>query len=267
MQTVCLIDSGVYTKNRAFRLFLSSKFEKRIPLSLAKDNYFRVNDEKPLFLASLICNVQSNVKVLSWDKGDSLLIKKCPNPPQSSQPKSPTAQSHSPYRSIDDHVLNHIIRDENVQGSIRRSLFFEESKLLVYDIKTYRFCRRVGRHHASNNIQILVDLVRNVWYQKCLDPECCGFRSNEFPLPLSALTSIRTLDDFDDDDDDLFEQVVKLETQREKFQQLESSKEPSQDELDDALFTEAAKKFEATHKIDTEFSDEEFPDIESIIDD
>lgn len=64
-------DVGVYTKNRNFRLFLSSKLGKVNPLVLAKDNQFHVNDvhlarnklrkvnaDENLFLSSLVCHVE-----------------------------------------------------------------------------------------------------------------------------------------------------------------------------------------------------------------
>ena len=61
--------SGVYTKNRNFRLYLSSKLRKNNPLVLSEDNKYvpqRVettnrkspSQEKLIFMDSLIANVK-----------------------------------------------------------------------------------------------------------------------------------------------------------------------------------------------------------------
>lgn len=56
--------TGVYTKNRNFRLYKSSKAGKRTAFAVAEDNTFHANPEKSssaeesVFLASLVCNVR-----------------------------------------------------------------------------------------------------------------------------------------------------------------------------------------------------------------
>lgn len=56
--------TGVYTKNRNFRLYKSSKLGKRAAFTLAEDNKFIAapvegkSAEESVFLASLICNVR-----------------------------------------------------------------------------------------------------------------------------------------------------------------------------------------------------------------
>ena len=57
---------GVYTKNRNFRLYLSSKLNKSTPLKLAKENQYLSfsssnNDDidhKTIFFHSLVANIQ-----------------------------------------------------------------------------------------------------------------------------------------------------------------------------------------------------------------
>lgn len=55
---------GVYTRNRNFRLYKSSKAGKRTAFTVAEDNTFHAKPEKGIsaeesvFLASLICNVR-----------------------------------------------------------------------------------------------------------------------------------------------------------------------------------------------------------------
>ncbi|KAG5444620.1 DNA-directed primase/polymerase protein [Clonorchis sinensis] len=53
-----------------------------------------------------------------------------------------------------------------------------------------RFCERVGRAHRSNHVIIVFDLLQRFYYQKCLDPDCraLDFRSQTWPIP-NALCS------------------------------------------------------------------------------
>ncbi|NXW31398.1 PRIPO protein, partial [Phaetusa simplex] len=90
----------------------------------------------------------------------------------------------SPYPEI-DHFVRSVVNKDGVQGGIRRWNYFSLEEILVYDISGYRWCENIGRAHKSNNIMILVDLKKEVWYQKCHDPVCReqNFKSQSFPLP------------------------------------------------------------------------------------
>lgn len=58
--------TGVYTKNRNFRLYKSSKVGKNAAFTVADDNKFidkpqkGISAEESMFLASLVCNVRYN---------------------------------------------------------------------------------------------------------------------------------------------------------------------------------------------------------------
>ena len=65
MDFICnVFDVGVYTKNRNFRLYKSSKLGKNAAFSVADNNQFTAKQEKGIcseesvFLASLVCNVR-----------------------------------------------------------------------------------------------------------------------------------------------------------------------------------------------------------------
>ncbi|NWY44149.1 PRIPO protein, partial [Sylvia atricapilla] len=191
------VDLGkcVYTKNRNFRMYKSSKAGKNVILKIAEDNKFIPNCEKDVsleeayFLSSLICNVH-NCVCGSTD------------PLEGSQ--------GSPYPEI-DHFVRSLVNKHGIQGGkdttflftvfcstvskefkvfffpsgIRQWSYFPPKELLIYDICGYRWCENIGRAHKSNNIMILVDLKNEVWYQKCHDPVCReqNFKSQSFPLP------------------------------------------------------------------------------------
>ncbi|NXG07889.1 PRIPO protein, partial [Sakesphorus luctuosus] len=163
------VDLGVYTKNRNFRMYKSSKAGKNVILKIAEDNNFiptcekDVSLEEAYFLSSLICNIRPVAFVLT----DSM-----------------EGFQGSPYPEI-DHFVHSLVNKDGLQGGIRQWNYFPLKEILVYDISGYRWCENIGRAHKSNNIMILVDLKNEVWYQKCHDPVCReqNFKSQSFPLP------------------------------------------------------------------------------------
>ncbi|XP_063493795.1 DNA-directed primase/polymerase protein isoform X17 [Symphalangus syndactylus] len=203
------IHVGVYTRNRNFRLYKSSKIGKRVALEVTEDNRFfpiqskDVSDEYQYFLSSLVSNVSLNMNLTevegsSTEYGhlvfcvfqvntrfsDTLQILTC-DPSQNKQKgvgyfnsigTSETIEGFqcSPYPEVDHFVLS-LVNKDGIKGE----------ELLVYDICKYRWCENIGRAHKSNNIMILVDLKNEVWYQKCHDPVCKAenFKSDCFPLP------------------------------------------------------------------------------------
>ncbi|XP_010834062.1 PREDICTED: DNA-directed primase/polymerase protein isoform X2 [Bison bison bison] len=185
------VDLGVYTRNRNFRLYKSSKIGKYVALEVAEDNKFfpiqskNISKENQYFLSSLVSNVRFS---------DALRILTCdvPQTKQRVQCFSHTGTSVetiegfqcSPYPEIDQFVLS-LVNKNGIKGGIRRWNYFFPEELLVYDICKYRWCENIGRAHRSNNIMILVDLKNEVWYQKCHDPVCKAenFKSDCFPLP------------------------------------------------------------------------------------
>uniref|UniRef100_H3DL21 DNA-directed primase/polymerase protein n=1 Tax=Tetraodon nigroviridis TaxID=99883 RepID=H3DL21_TETNG len=186
------LELGVYTRNRNFRLYKSSKAGKRTAFTVAADSAFHaapekgVSAEESVFLASLICNVSfTGQRILTWEGPETK------EPGSSGAPRQQAADTNgellsgsmsSPHQEVDNFVLT-LVRKDGIQGSIRRWNYFAGEQLLVYDILKYRWCENVQRFHKSNNIMIIVSLKEEVWYQKCHDPECRNFRSSSHPLP------------------------------------------------------------------------------------
>ncbi|KAM8969220.1 DNA-directed primase/polymerase protein isoform X2 [Sarcophilus harrisii] len=173
------VDVGVYTRNRNFRLYKSSKLGKCVPLEVAEDNKFfpkyskNVSEENQYFLSSLVTNIRFS---------DTLRILTC-DVPLSKQKRIECLNNAcikegiiegfqcSPYPEIDNFVLS-LVNRNGIKGGIRCWNYFFPEELLVYDISKYRWCGNIKRAHKSNNIMILVDLKNEVWYQKCHDPVC-----------------------------------------------------------------------------------------------
>ena len=66
--------------------------------------------------------------------------------------------SHSPYPEIDQFITKQLTRG-GAQGAIRKWTLFPQGKLLIYDIRDYRWCENIRKQHKSNNIMLVcIDL-------------------------------------------------------------------------------------------------------------
>ncbi|XP_022537487.2 DNA-directed primase/polymerase protein [Astyanax mexicanus] len=207
-QKQLFVDLGVYTKNRNFRLYKSSKLGKNAAFTVAEDNKYvpksdkLTTEEERIFLSSLITNVSfTGQRILTCDIPERTSA----GSPSSALPKGPQnselagEQEPSPYREVDEFVLKLVFKD-GIQGGIRRWTYFVSEQLVVYDIAKYRWCYNVSRFHKSNNIIIVVDLKEEAWYQRCHDPECRSqnYRSSSYPIPQEVCLSYMLKEDEED---------------------------------------------------------------------
>lgn len=125
------VDLGVYTRNRNFRLYKSSKIGKRVALEVTEDNTFfpirskDVSDEYQYFLSSLVSNVRFS---------DTLRILTC-DPSQNKQKgvgyfnsigtsvETIEGFQCSPYPEVDHFVLS-LVNKDGIKGGIRRWNYF-----------------------------------------------------------------------------------------------------------------------------------------------
>ena len=213
------IDTGVYTRNRAFRLHLSSKAGK--PATLLPTGRYSTAGLRPekLFLDSLVCNVAPESRLLCcFDEK---------NPPVSAAAARAAAKKlfgttnntintgnngqvstfnftldttncnttpmvpytgPSPFPDIDAFIESvSSSADPNPSGPrgvIRSWVALDpHCGIILYNIKGSRYCGNIGRHHKSNGVFYVVDLQQGVWYQKCYDSECRMYRSPVTALP------------------------------------------------------------------------------------
>ncbi|KFO24339.1 DNA-directed primase/polymerase protein [Fukomys damarensis] len=188
------VDLGVYTRNRNFRLYKSSKIGKCVVLQVAEDNRFfpkqskNTSEENQYFLSSLVSNVRfsDSLRILTCDTSQNKR-KRTERVKSTSSIETIEGFQCSPYPEVDCFVLS-LVTKNDIKGGIRRWNYFFPEELLVYDICKYRWCQNIGRAHKSNNIMIVVDLKNEVWYQKCHDPVCKAenFKSECFPLPVEV---------------------------------------------------------------------------------
>ncbi|KAL3351955.1 hypothetical protein AABB24_020182 [Solanum stoloniferum] len=197
------VDKAVYSRNRCFRLALSSKAGKSSVL--LPSGRFKCKDmsEEEVFMASLICNMDADfekllictvdldcMKALQFDTESTRSFRQHSavslnfdlNACTSDDPSKTYLTGKSPFPYLDVFVES-VASIGNIPGKIRSWYWFSEYALMVYSMSRNRFCERIGRQHKSNHVMYVVDLQRGVYYQKCYDPDCRGYRSPLRPVP------------------------------------------------------------------------------------
>ncbi|XP_055830768.1 uncharacterized protein LOC129899748 isoform X1 [Solanum dulcamara] len=197
------VDKAVYSRNRCFRLAFSSKAGKSSVL--LPSGRFKCKDmsEEEVFMASLICNMDADfekllictmdldcMKALQFDTESTRSFQQYSAVPlnfdlnacTSDDPSKTYMMGKSPFPYLDVFVES-VASIGNIPGKIRSWYWFSEYALMVYSMSRNRFCERIGRQHKSNHVIYVVDLQRGVYYQKCHDPDCKGYRSPLRPVP------------------------------------------------------------------------------------
>ncbi|XP_057426931.1 uncharacterized protein LOC130720319 [Lotus japonicus] len=202
------VDTAVYTRNRCFRLHLSSKAGKRSVLLPTKRFKCKNLGEEDVFMASLICKIDAGcekllvcktdldcVKTLHFDtEVNGNLENSSQIPPEftwntcTSDVSTTYLMGKSPFPFLDKFILS-VASVGNIPGNIHSWYFFSEFGLIVYSMTKNRYCERIGRHHKSNNVIYVVDLRRAVYYQKCHDPDCRGYRSPLREIPVHVFSN------------------------------------------------------------------------------
>ncbi|XP_072113831.1 DNA-directed primase/polymerase protein isoform X2 [Mobula birostris] len=268
------VDLGVYTRNRNFRLYGSSKLGKNTSFRVAEDNQFtpkpqdHASKEELYFLSSLVSNVRffDGLTILTCDSPDVKKSKEQHIQDDSYHFVSETMGGYhcSPYPEIDNFITSQVNKG-GVQGVLRRWNYFSSEELIVYDISKNHWCENIGRAHKSNNIMIVVDLKREIWYQKCYDPVCRAqrFRSESYPLPCECCLDF--LIDMDNElvftmDEDGNIEPSQNKTYASQNPILVENTDTGFDNIDDAMLLEAAEDTEFIAELNSELSSEELSD-------
>ncbi|VDO37120.1 unnamed protein product [Onchocerca flexuosa] len=204
-----LFDATVYSVNRNFRLYLSSKLGKNNPLVLAKRCNFYVQKKclpkQQIFLDSLIVPAKySTSEFLHIPVAESREYLNIQKPKTLTVPTQVPASSESldymigygatsPFPVLEQHIIN-INRRWKDNASIRQWKLsmnkFTMARHIIYYISSCRYCFNVGREHRSNGVYWIADLDKLHCFQKCFDVDCNGISSNYFPLPNFVCTSL-----------------------------------------------------------------------------
>ncbi|CAL0333292.1 unnamed protein product [Lupinus luteus] len=208
------VDTAVYTRNRCFRLFLSSKAGKSSVLLPTERFKCKNMGEEDVLMASLICNTDVDcekvlvckpnlecVKTLHFDtEENSNFGNFCQIPPEftsntcTSDVSATYFMGKSPFPFLDEFILS-VASIGNIPGKIHSWYLLSEFGLMVYSMTKNRYCERIGRQHKSNNVIYVIDLRRAEYYQKCHDPDCRGYRSPLRPIPVHVFSNPSVLFD------------------------------------------------------------------------
>lgn len=182
-ESSCLLDLAVYTRNRQFRIYKSSKFGKNIPLMPFPTRKFI--DEYEYFLKTLVCSV-SNVDGLKYVNANT------------NQPRPIMQSCNSSFPLLDEFVLKCANQISQQSASIKTCIYYPSSQTVVYGIQGTRFCCRIGREHKSNGVYYVADLINARVVQKCYDPDCRSFQSPPVQIP-ETINPLIFNNDFMDD--------------------------------------------------------------------
>lgn len=139
-------------------------------------------------MASLVCNVDAGAQLLTSNGPAPQQAPVAPRAPLPAPP--PTQQGPSPFPLLDAFVAQ-VCRcpQTGMSGSVRSWVHFEH--IMLYNIRgPYRWCGNIRRHHKSNGIYLVCDLVGGYLYQKCYDPDCRAYRSPCRALPQAVWEAV-----------------------------------------------------------------------------
>ena len=215
-----VVDLGVYTRNRAFRLLGSCKIGKTARLSNtgrfgsrgSASNGKASGNAMADFFGTLITAVPPSSRMLEAEgaalhAGD--LGAAAPTLTGlgggRSRAKGGGGSGHAraagsaiPFQGLQAHILEcadrraqiaatHLPGGRSARHECRSWVYFADKGLLVLSVANQGFCGHVERCHRSNGVFYVADLGRECFYQKCYDPDCKGYKSNEFPIPAELM--------------------------------------------------------------------------------
>ena len=176
------VDRQVYTKNRHFRCFLSSKYGAKRPLFLSHldsstADLPRTEVDKEVFNRSIITNVDDdNVTSILGCREEK---KKNSNTSTKDGKKECLApdvsndMGHEFQRVIE--VVKNIVHPS---GNVRKTFFSE--KVIRFEIANNKFCFKANRCHSRNNIFFKYIRSSGIIYQECYSLKCCKLPNKTF---------------------------------------------------------------------------------------
>lgn len=205
---VSLIDESVYSRNRCFRLLFQKKYGKEAALQQSLgDARAAFGGRSPYPPLQLLHSLASFVPRGTRLFGHALI------PPGfgHSELRVTTARCGAGGPDGGNGVERQVTEDSgltplldylsNQWDSVRRlnepaataaaraqpaaaaKSVVEAGGYLLVTLSGNRFCFCKGASHNSNNIYLVVDREKAVFWQKCYDPDCRGFRAPQMPVP------------------------------------------------------------------------------------
>lgn len=182
-----VIDLGVYSRNRCFRLAFSVKMGKDQDEALV--DFSGTMSRMPVapyefFERTLISNVEKKTKLVGFD-----YIKSKRKKIDSSLRNLVHVEDIERCKCIEDFALANFASN----GVIRKVIYNHVFNTLMLSVGKCRYCRNIQREHKSNHIYILCKLDSGVIVQRCHDPCCRGFESTSVKIPDEILEKTKEI--------------------------------------------------------------------------
>ena len=173
-------DPGVYTRNRHFRLWRSSKLGIESYLEIADENQYWASSAKAFFLDSLITHIS----------GTSQQHLTCAQPANKVRPYTNvrtvvTSPANSTTPQLDEFVKRTMESNQRYREcSIASIVEYKDDNQVVYTISGTKWCEKVGREHSRNRPYFCANMRKGKLYQMCTSQGCVGYRSAGIDIPL-----------------------------------------------------------------------------------
>ncbi|CAJ0954719.1 unnamed protein product, partial [Mesorhabditis belari] len=200
-QEIVLFDEGVYTKNRNFRLFLSTKLGKDRFLKHAMYCTFYGSAEsksKQIFFDALCvpANLSSHENILpDLESPLSRVSETASSAAQQLQPLEYVREGNglSPFIELEEFLLQMFRRWKPDVYMRQWKVTIDKNKkpIITFYPANCRYCFKIGRQHKSNSQFWAVNVSKGDVVQRCFDPDCRSFTSNYFPIPKSIMEATR----------------------------------------------------------------------------
>lgn len=186
-----IVDQGVYSKNRCFRLIWNSKRKKSyeeqlIPIDGSNASALTSNAE---FFKSTLISYAPNRELVGYE--DMLKVSEDGHTRVTNVKEMPGSHlielSSLEGLGIEDFVL----KSFDITGKISKCDYNESYNTIIFGISGCRYCRNIGREHKSNGIYIVCKLTSGVAVQRCYDPDCRFFESDPITIPEPILDKTR----------------------------------------------------------------------------
>lgn len=197
---VSIIDEGVYSRNRCFRLLFQTKFGKQAGLNLPRSHALAVfgKAEHPALqmLRTMVTFVPAGT---SFFQHAVIPTGYCHAERPTCVARSTSGASSRTVRALESGLMQFLvehwdgIRQANELKFSACPTFVQSTaemgRFLVVTLSNNHFCFCKGASHASNHIYLVVNTDQCTFRQKCHDPECKHFASPPFDVPSYLLES------------------------------------------------------------------------------
>ena len=187
------LDSSVYSKNRNFRIFLSSKFGDRRPLVLSnadtssldllKKYSSSAEVDKIIFRRSIITNVDEEAKsVLGANQTEAEDTLETSSRIECSdlQPKSLDAAVELNPEEQEFQKVYDFVQSLVQPGKIRKCL--SNDKMVRFEISGFKYCHQADREHSSNHIFFVYFKSSRLLEQSCYSDKCRKSNVKQFSI-------------------------------------------------------------------------------------